>query len=336
MLAPRLSRQSHLGALIADFAGLVGIEATNMEAAGASGGAALRAGYLAVLSGEVNAALVVGVEKFTDQIGSSVDEALTTMGDSDYEAAQGLTPTAQAALLMQRYIYEFDAPRESFGGFPLVAHGNGVANQYAMFRRAINPAIYQRASIVSDPLNLFDIAPNADGSAALMITRPELVPPGFPHPLVRISGSSMVTDMLALHDRPDPLNLSAAGDSIKSALVQARISIQDIDLFELHDAYSIYAALTLEAAGLADRGGGWRFAQNGSIALEGELPISTMGGLKARGNPGGATGIYQAVESCIQLRGCAGDNQIKDARKALIQCFGGPASTAVTHVLEVI
>ncbi len=336
MLAPRLSRQSHLGTLIADFTGLAGIEAAALEAAGASGGAALRAGYLSVLSGEVNAALVVGVEKFTDQIGSSVDEAMTIISDSDYEAAQGLTPTAQAALLMQRYIYEFDAPRQSFAGFPLVAHRNGVGNKYAMFRKAINPETYERAGIVSDPLNMFDIAPIADGAAALMITRPELLPPGFPHPLVRISASSTVTDMLALHDRPDPLTFTAARNSIKSALAQAGISLMEIDLFELYDAYTIYAALSLEAADLADKGEGWRFAQNGSITLEGQLPISTMGGLKARGNPGGATGIYQAVEACLQLRGGAGDNQIKNARKALVQSLGGPASTAVTHVLEVV
>jgi acetyl-CoA C-acetyltransferase len=237
---------------------------------------------------------------------------------------------------MQRYIYESDAPRETFGGFPLTAHGNGVGNKNAMFRRAIKAETYKQAGIVSDPLNMFDIAPIADGAAALMITRPELLPPGFPHPLIRISASNMVTDMLALHDRTDPLTFTAVHQSIKSVLVQAGISIQDIDLFELHDAYSIYAALILEAAGLAGRCDGWRFAQNGSISLEGRLPISTMGGLKARGNPGGATGIYQAVEACIQLRGGAGDNQVKDARKALIQSLGGPASTAVTHVLELI
>jgi acetyl-CoA C-acetyltransferase len=190
--------------------------------------------------------------------------------------------------------------------------------------------------MVSDPLNMFDVAPIADGAAALMIAHPELLPPGFPHPLVRIAGSSLVTDTLALHDRPDPLEFNAARLSVERALKQAGLTNQDIDFFELYDAYSVYSALCMEAAGFAARGEGWQFAQNGSIALDGSLPISTMGGLKARGNPGGATGIYQVVEAALQLRGGVGDNQVLDARRAMVQCLGGPASTAATHVLEVM
>jgi len=336
MLAPQLSHQAQLGALIADFAGMNGIEALSVEAAGASGGAALRSAYLAVVSGLVNTALVVGVEKFTDQVGSGVEAALASATDSDYEAVQGLTLTAQAALLMRRYMYEFDVPRSAFAPFPLAAHANGVANPNAMFRRAIRADIYERAGLVSDPLNMFDIAPNADGAAAVIITRPELLPPNQPHPLIRIAGSSMVTDTLSLHDRPDPLVFHAARLSVKRACQQARIMPIQVDLFELYDAYSIYAVLSLEAAGFAERGEGWRLAQSNFLELDGSMPICTMGGLKARGNPGGATGVYQVVEAALQLRGEAGDNQIKDARRALIQCLGGPASTAATHVLETL
>jgi acetyl-CoA C-acetyltransferase len=338
MLAPQLSRQAHLGALIADFAGLTGIEAMTIEAAGASGGAALRCGYMAVASGQVDAALVAGIEKFSDTVGSGVDAALASGGDSDYEAIQGLTPVSQAALLMRRYLHEFDVPRQSFGGFSLVAHANGANNPNAMFRKAISPETYQRAGMVSDPLNMFDVAPNADGAAALLLTRAELLPPGFPHRLVRIAGSSLVTDTLALHDRPDPLAFHAARLSVERACQKAHITPLQVDLFELYDAYSIYAALSLEAAGFAQRGEGWKLAQNGGspapVSLHGSLPISTFGGLKARGNPGGATGVYQAVEAVMQMRGLAGENQISGARRALIQALGGPASTAVTHILE--
>jgi acetyl-CoA C-acetyltransferase len=152
--------------------------------------------------------------------------------------------------------------------------------------------------------------------------------------MVRISGSSAVSDSLALHDRPDPLNFQAARLSAERALRQAGILPGDIDLFELFDAYSIYAALTLEAVGFAERGTAWQLAQEGAINLDGSLPISTFGGLKARGNPGGATGIYQVVEAVLQLRGNAGDNQVVDAHRAMVQCLGGPASSAATHVLE--
>ena len=336
MLAPTLSAQAHLGALIADFAGLAGIEAATVESAGASGGAAMRQAYLAVSSGSADVVLVVGVEKITDKIGSDTEAAMASGIDSDFESAQGLAPTSQAALLMRRYLHEFEAPRQAFAGFPVTAHANGVNNPNAMFRRAINNEVYSRAGMVSAPLNMFDVAPNADGAAALLLTRRELLPPEYSHPLVRISGSSLVTDTLALHDRPDPLAFHAARLSVERACRQGGIVPSDVDLFELYDAFSIYAALSLEAAGFADRGQGWRLAQDGEISLQGSVPIATFGGLKARGNPGGATGVYQVVEAVLQLRGQGGTNQVPDAQRALVQCLGGPASSAAAHVLETL
>jgi len=335
MLAPNLSRQAHLGALIADFCGMTGIEAVTIEAAGASGGAALRQGMLAVKSGMVNAALVVGVEKFTDVVDSGVEAALATALDSDFEAIHGMTPASQAALLMRRYFHEYDVPADGLAGFPLLAHENGSGNPNAMFRRAIKKSIYDRAGMVSDPLNVFDAAPNADGAAALILTRRDLLPPDFPHPLVEITASASVTDAFALHDREDILAFDAARRSVEMALTQAGISREDVDFFEYHDAFSIYAALSLEAAGFAPRGHGWEMARDGALARTGKLPCATMGGLKARGYPGGATGIYQAVEAALQLRGEAGANQLEGARTALIQSLGGAASLAVTHILTI-
>jgi acetyl-CoA C-acetyltransferase len=334
MLAPTISGQAHLGALIADFAGLTGIEAVTVEGAGASGGLALRQAYMMVSAGSADAALVLGIEKLTDQTGSGVEAAIATSVDSDYEAVQGLTPTAQAALIMRRYMHEFELEHEIFAGIPVVAHANGASNPNAMFRRAISVEAYNRAGMVNDPLNMFDIAPGADGAAALLLARRELLPPAFSHPLVRISGSAAVTDTLALHDRPDPLAFHAARLSVERACRQVGIMPQDVHLFELFDAYSIYAILSLEAAGFAERGHGWELAQVDRLSLGGELPISTFGGLKARGNPGGATGVYQAVEAVLQLRGQADANQVPDAARALVQSLGGPASSAVTHVLE--
>ncbi len=334
MLAPNLSQQAHLGALMADFAGLTGVEAVTVEAAGASGGAALRQGYLAVKSGLVDAALVVGVEKFTDAIGPSVEAALATASDSDFEAVQGMTPTAQAAMLMRRYMHEFDIPADGLAGFALTAHANGASNTNAMFQKAIKLETYQKAEMVSEPINMFDMAPNADGAAALVLTRRELLPIGFSHPLVRVAGSASACDRLALHERRDPLWFKAAQFSAEKVIKQAGITLDQTSLFEYHDAYSIYAALSLEAVGFARRGQGWKLAQDGAITLSGKIPCATLGGLKARGNPGGATGVYQAVEAAAQLRGQAGANQIAGARHALIQSLGGPASTAISHVLE--
>jgi acetyl-CoA C-acetyltransferase len=328
MLAPNLSNQAHLGALLADYAGLLGIEAVTIEAAGASGGAALRQGYLAVASGFVDVALVVGVEKFTDKVGSTVDAALATTSDSDFESIQGMTPAAQAALLMKRYMHEYEAPKDAFAGFALTAHANGVANKNAMFRKAIKPETYAKAEMVSDPLNMFDMAPNADGAAALLLTRRELVAEPGHHPLVKIIGSAASSDTLALHDRKDMLYFDTAQISAGKAMKQAGLTLDKINFFEYHDTFGIYAALQLEAVGFAIKGKGWK------LAADNEIPCATMGGMKARGFAGGASGVYQAVDAVTQLRGQAEANQIANAKIGLIQSLGGPASTAVSHILQ--
>ena len=340
MLAPKVSGQAHLGALLADFSGLRGIEATSVEGAGASGGAALRAGFLAVKSRVVDVAMVVGVEKITDKVSEEVEEAVAATLDSDYETIHGVTPIVQAALLMKRYLFETGAPREAFSSFPTIAHANGACNPDAMFQMPLKPGSYNRSHIICDPLNMFDTAPDADGAAAIIITRPEFLPQSKNtkenNPLVRIAGSSMATDTLALHDRHDPLDFKAARSSVERAIYQAGITLDQINFFELYDLTTIHAVLSLEAAGFSKRGQGWKLGQNENLSLEGLLPISTFGGLKARGNPWGATGIYQVVEAVHQLRNQAGEVQIPKAKFGMVQCLGGAASSAVTHILELI
>lgn len=327
------SEQTHLGALVADYAGLKGVEAYSVEAADASGGAALRTGYLAVASGAVETALVLGVEKATDTVGDARTRARNVSLDSDFEAMHGATQTALAALLMRRYMHEYGLELSAFEGFSLNAHANGARNPNAMFRNLLKPGGFARAPMIADPVNLFDSAPDGDGAAAILLTSGERAADLVPQP-IRITGSAAATDTLALHDRADLLDLGAARRSAAKAYAQAGIQPGDIDLFELHDEYTVIAALSLEAAGFAERGQGWKLAQDGALGLNGSLPISTFGGLKARGNPVGATGVYQAVEACLQLRGQAGENQVPDARIALIQTIGGLGGTAITHVLQ--
>ena len=326
-----ISSQTHLGALIADYSGLVGIEAYSVEAAEASGGAALRTGYLAVASGVVETALVVGVEKSSDAIAADRVEGVSVSLDADYESIQGSTMPALAALLMRRYMYEYDVELSAFEGFSVNAHANGKRNPYAMFRNTLKPGAFAKASMVADPVNLFDSAPDADGAAAVILTSAERAADIVSQP-VQIRGSGVATDTLTLQDRTDPLHLKAVELSVSKALAQAGVSQRDIDFFELHDAFTIMSALTLEGAGFAARGKGCTLA-NEVIGLQGKLPVSTFGGLKSRGNPVGATGVYQAVEATLQLRGVADENQVEGAKIALIQNLGGLASTAVTHVL---
>ena len=333
MLAPALSRQSQLGALLADFASLHGVEAATVEAAGASGGMALRQAYLALRSGAISSALVVGVEKVTERVSAEVEAAITTSSDADYESIHGITQTSLAAMLMRRYLYDYELPADALAPFSLLAHANGAHNPNAMFRKPIKLETYQRAPIVSDPLNMFDAAPMADGAAALLLVRGDALPDLGGAARVRISGSGASTSTIAIHDRPDPLHFAVVAESTQKALDGAGISFEDVDFFELHDRFSIFGALSLEAAGLAAPGEGWRYAAGSAGGEDGYLPLCTFGGSKARGEIGGATGVYQAAEATLQLQGRAGEAQVKDARNGIVQCLGGMAATAVTHVL---
>ena len=334
MLAGRLSQQDHLGALIADFAGLRGIEAVTVEAAGASGGAAMRQAVLAVKSGLVRTALVVGVEKVSDETGTNVAEATATALDADYEAAHGLTPAGAAALMMRRYMHEYGVSLEDFAGFSVNAHRNGADNPLAMFRNRLKAERFAAGPVVADPVSLFDMAPLGDGAAAVILTGAERAMDMVPQP-VRVLGSALATDTVGLHDRQNVLWLAAAARSAANAMAAAGVDHEAIDLFELHDSYTVLAALSLEAAGFAAPGEGWQLAQSGAIGRNGTIPISTCGGLKARGNPLGATGVYQIVEVVQQLRGQAGDCQISGAQVGMAQNLASTGATAATHVLAV-
>jgi acetyl-CoA C-acetyltransferase len=334
MLAGELSRQDHLGALVADFAGLRGIDAVTVEAAEASGAAALRQAILAVRSGMARTALAVGVEKITDQTGNAAVTALSTGLDADYEAIHGLTPAGAAALMMRRYMHENGLDVSDFAGFSVNAHANGAKNPMAMFRNQLKAERFAGGPKVAEPVTLFDMAPLGDGAAAVLVTSSERAMDMVPKP-VRIAGSAIRTDRLALHDRKNVVWLDAAERSAKTAMEQAGISPDDVDVFELHDGYTILAALSLEACGFAEPGMGWQLARDGEIRPDGRIPISTFGGLKARGNPAGATGVYQIVEVARQLRGEAGDNQVAGAKIGLAQNLGGNGATAVTHVLKI-
>lgn len=333
-----LVQQENLAAGIADFCGLGGIEAIKTEAACASGAAALRMGYLAVASGMHEVVVVAGVEKMTDTLGPETTAALSMASDAEYESMQGVSFTALNALLMQRYMHVYDVPDDGLAGFSLNAHRHGTRNPFAMFQQAITPEEYARARVISSPLTVLDSSPVCDGAAALV-----LVPAAQagawrgaarPEP-VRILGSAAATDTLAVHDRQDPLYLAAAARSAEQALHQARISLSEVDFCELHDAFTILGALSLEAIGYARPGTGWRYAHEGCIGHGGDMPVSTQGGLKSRGHPVGATGIYQAVEAVSQLQGLGGHNQVAGARIGLIQNIGGSGASVITHILGV-
>lgn len=333
MLSGPLNRQENLGAMIADWVGLRGAEAVKIEAACGSGAAALRAGLIAVGSGAMDSALVVGVEKMTDTPPLQTTAALATAADADWEAAQGLSFVAINALVMRRYLHEYGWRHTDFAPFSINAHANAMHNPHARLQDPISEADYNRARMVAEPINLLDASPIGDGSAALiLVPASDLHPNG--QPVIKILASASATDSIAVHDRHDPLWLSAAAKSAKEAYAQAGIGPAEIDFFELHDAFSIMAALSLEASGFAERGQGPRLGLEGQVRPEGRVPIATRGGLKARGHPVGATGVYQIVEVVEQLRGAAGGSQVPGAKIGMAQNIGGSGATIITHILK--
>jgi acetyl-CoA C-acetyltransferase len=333
MLSGELAGQEHLGALVADFAGLRGIEAVKIEAACGSGAAALRVGYIAVAGGLADVVIVVGVEKMTDMLGHDTTAALALAADGEYEAFLGLSFVAVNALLMRRYIHEYGYSRQDFAPFAINAHKNAVNNPYAMFRFPVTAERFASAKMICDPISLLDSSPICDGAAAVVLAPADMALSLSAAP-IRIAASAIGTDSLAVHDRRDPLVLDGAVISTRRAYEQADVGPGDIDLFELHDAFSVMAALSLEGAGFAEKGQGLRLALDGEIGIDGEIPVTTMGGLKARGHPVGATGMYQIVEVVQQLRGLAGENQVQGAQLGMAQNIGGSGATVVTHILE--
>lgn len=333
MLSGLLTGQEHLGALIADFVGLRGIEAVKVEAACGSGAAALRQGYAAVAGGLHDLVVACGVEKMTDTVNAETTTGLVMAADADYESIHGVTFVGINALLMRRYMYEYNVKHADFANFAIVAHQNATTNPNAMFSSRITAEQFSTARMIADPINLLDSSGIADGAAAVVLC-PSSMARAANRKAVQIRASSVATDAVAVHDRRDPLWLSAVEASATKAYQQARIGPRDIDLFELHDAFTIMSALSLEAAGFAERGKGVWLAEAGEIALAGKIPMATMGGLKARGHPVGATGVYQVVEVVQQLRGQAGPNQIANARLGMAQNIGGSGATVITHILE--
>jgi acetyl-CoA C-acetyltransferase len=336
MLAGETAEQEHLGALIADHAGLLPIDATHVESACSSGADAFRRAFLHIKSGETGCALACGVEQMTSVLTPKATVGLAGATDADYEVAHGFSFVAINALLAKRYLHENHIKYEDLALFPVNAHRNGISNPYAMYRKKISVKEVLKASLICDPITIFDSSPICDGSAAcILMDEATLEKSSIPKDnCVRVLASACATDTLTLYDREDPLVLKGSKISAEKAYKIAKIEPKDMDFFELHDAFGIMSALSLEACGFAPKGEGWKLAKEGQIAIDGEIPICTMGGLKARGHPVGATGVYQIVECVEQLRGEAGKNQVKDAEIGMAQNFGGSGATVFTHIFR--
>jgi len=335
MMAGMLGRQQQLGPLYADVAGLRGVESMTMEAACSSGAAAVRVGYGVVAGGLHDVVVVCGMERMTQAPREDITRALATAADWELEGIKGESFISLNASLMAMYMEHYGIRAEDFAPFAIAAHTNALNNPNALLHKPLDLDGYLNSKMLTSPVRLMDAPPTCDGAAAIVLATEDVARgiASAKQPPVRILASAVGTDSLAIERRADKLKLAGAELSSQRAYAQAGIGPADIDIFELHDAYTVITALSLEAAGFAEPGEGTRLAAEGAIAIDGRLPIATMGGLKARGHPVGATGVYQVVETVQQLTGNAGENQVAKADIAMVQNIGGTGATVVTHIL---
>jgi len=323
--------QEHLAPLMADHLGLAGVGATRVESACASGGAALRLGYLSVASGMSDVVLVAGVEKMTD--GADATQVLATAADQETEAYHGITFPGLYALIARAYMERYGATEEDLAWVAVKDHAHGALNPKAQFPRKITVEDVLSSTMVSDPLRLLNCSPVSDGAAAVILVPLEEASKYTDRP-VRIRGVGQATGSMALADREDPTWLDAVAAAAERAYRMAGVGPEDIQVAEVHDCFSIAEVCCIEALGFVERGEGAAAAREGLTALGGRIPVNTSGGLKAKGHPVGASGVAQAIEIFHQLRGEAGERQVEGARIGLTQNMGGSGASAVVHIFE--
>jgi len=335
MSAGRFIGQEHVGALVADCAGFshTHIPAVRVESACASGGLAIRQGFLTVASGMNDIVVVGGVEKMTDVVGSEATNTLATAADQEWEAFFGATFPGLYAMIATRHMYEYGTTREHLAQVAVKNHANGALNPNAQFQREISIENVLNAIMVSYPLSILDCSPVSDGATAVILCAADKAKKYTDKP-VKIIGSGQASDTLALHGRKDICTLEATVHAAKTAYKQANIQPKDIDVAEVHDCFTIAEILAIEDLGFVKKGEGGKAIDKKITTLDGEIPVNTSGGLKAKGHPVGATGVAQVAEIVLQLRGEADKRQVDGAKIGLTHNIGGSGASCIIHILE--
>lgn len=325
--------QEHLGSMLADYLGKIPVPAVRVESACSSGGLALRQGFIEVASGISDIVLVGGVEKMTDVTGCEATFALGTAADQEYEGFHGLTFPGLYAMMAVAHMHKYGTTREQLALVAVKNHDNGSKNPLAQFPFKVTVDTVLNSVLVADPLRILDCSPITDGAAAVVLCPADMARQ-MKKPAVRITGSGQATDTIALSSRKDIAWLESTQLAAQKALAMAGRKVEDFQLFEVHDCFTIAEIMVTEALGLVGRGRGGKAVEEGLTSLKGKFPVNPSGGLKAKGHPVGATGVAQAVEVIKQLRGEAGERQVRGAKRGLTQNMGGTGGSSVVHVFE--
>jgi acetyl-CoA C-acetyltransferase len=325
--------QEHLASLLADYLGYGPIPAARVESACASGGLALKMGYLEVASGLSDVVLVGGVEKMTDVTGNEATFALGTAADQEYEGFHGITFPGLYALMARAHMEKYGTTRQQLAMVAVKNHLNGSKNPLAQYPFQITVEAVLNSVLVADPLRVLDCSPITDGAAAVILAPLEMAKK-LKKPVVKITGLGHATDTIALSGRKDITWLESVYLAGQQAYKMSGRKPQDIHFVEVHDCFTIAEICVTEALGFVEKGKGGQAVEQGLTSIGGKIPVNPSGGLKSKGHPVGATGVAQAVEVVKQLWGEAGDRQVKGARVGMTQNMGGSGGSCLVHIFE--
>ncbi len=335
MSGGRFIEQEHLGALIADYSGLASLHvpSTRVEAACASGGLALRQGIIAVASGYHDIVIAGGAEKMTDVGVETTTDALAAAADREWEGIMGATFPGLYAMIARLHMHKYGTTQEQLASVAVKNHHNGTMNPKAQFQNEVTIDTVLNSVMVADPLRVFDCSPITDGASAVVLAPAEIARKYTDTPIY-VKASAQASGTLSLHDRADITTLDATVAAANRAYKMAKLTPKDIDFAEVHDCFTIAEICAIEDLGFVKKGEGGKATEEGMTAIGGKIPINPSGGLKACGHPVGATGVKQAVEITLQLRGEAGKRLIDGAEIGLTHNVGGSGGTAVVHIFS--
>jgi len=327
--------QEHLASIAADYLGMVGVPATRCESACISGSLAFKGAFLDVASGYSDIVLVTGVEKMTDVSGDKAVAGLSTAADDEFEGYNGVTFPGLYAMIANAHMKKYGTTRRQLSLVAVKNHANALKNPNAQFRMKVTPEAVEGSVMIADPLHILDCSPITDGAASVVVAPLELAKEKFAHhKIVKVIGLGHATGTIALHSREDIAELDAVVKAGERAYKMAGLGPDDIDFAELHDCFTIAEICELEALGFCAKGEGGPMTERGETLPDGKIPINISGGLKAKGHPVGATGVSQIIELVEQIRGDAGDRQLKKADIGLAQNLGGSGGSSIVTILK--
>ncbi|MGY5854103.1 MAG: thiolase domain-containing protein [Candidatus Thorarchaeota archaeon] len=315
----------HLSTLLADHLGIIPAGATRVETGPSSGSSAFEVGFTMVASGHSDLVLVIGVEKMSEVDRGTASRILAKMMSFENETRYGATPTALAAMVARRYMHDYGLSRDELSLVPVKAHRNGAKNPKAHFQKEVSVDKVSNGRIVADPLTLFDCCPTSDGAASIVLASDKVLKDlKLQDQAVRVLGIGHGTDYHAVQHRLSMTSFGATVAAADKAFKMAKLSPSDVNICELHDAFSILELVSMEDIGLVERGHAIDIVKDGMTELTGKIPVNTTGGLKARGHPTGASGVAQIHDIYQQLIGNAPPGlQIDSPKIGLTQNIGG-------------